>query len=242
MKNGCTFSDCTHAPSTPENILRGRCSLHPKTAAATPHATRLAGPAPVVPVVAAAPEQVPVPFIEIPDTLEGWDAVRRELEARLTARALAPPVELACEGGAFTVVPVVDWAGHPHLEARGCVVLGRGRYHVRGNPWRVDVSYQARTAAAGHEQADQVRDRVAAAWQSDGEHAGLRDLDTAHTVAASYRGLYAHLESYGRDALLRLAAVELRGKARDVALHLVATGFHGTVQELIEISHAVAYE
>jgi len=188
--------------------------------------------------------------IEIPDTPEGWEDVTRKLSARMEAAALAPQ-QLAFEGGGVEVA-VTSWEGWYYLEARGFVSLAGGRYLVSGNPWQVNVQ----EAAVGEEfravslkRAARVALVVTTAWQADGEHAGLRELEAAHLAATSCCRCYnyaadaaARIEGLaaGRRALLRLAAVELHGSVREVARAWVANGFPGTVAELLVASLAVA--
>ena len=194
------------------------------------------------------PPADPAP-IEVPDTQAGWEDVTRKLAARMGPDAPAPQL-LACEGGEVTV-SVTSWDGWYYLEARGLVSLDGGRYLVSGNPWQVDV----REAVEGAEPrivnldlAAQVAAVVASAWRADGEHARLRELGAAHMAAASCCRCYTYPANgdsradglaAGRLALLRLAAVEMKDSARGIAMAWVASGFPGTVAELLVASAAV---
>ena len=251
----CGFASCDRPCRLPRTIKAARCWEHPLpvAAAVTP---RPAAQALSSPVLAAAPEQPAAPLIEIPDTREGWADALRELGARMSARAQTPPLRLTCAGGEFTVAPLVDGAGHARLATRGRVSLGPSRYTVYGLPWQVNVQTgdYGCGRAAGSGRATRVRAVVTAAWVADGEHVALREMYLAYMAASNCVSSYGWtarpgtagrvevVRALGRRALLSLAAIELRGKARDVALQWVENGFPGTVQELLEASLAVAAE
>jgi len=159
---------------------------------------------------------------------------------------------MACAGGKLTVT--FDLASS--LRAQGHVALGRRRYYVRGNLWNVDV-YTASRGTAGNPASyyvkTRVREMVQAAWDARVSVEGHVDLVTLISALDAAKWCVMRLHSYsrsdntrdlqrGRDALLRLAALELRGKAHDVALQLIANGFHGTVQDLLDAAAAVVAE
>jgi len=197
------------------------------------------------------------PFIEIPDTPDGWEDVRREIGARLDAYLEAPQV-LTCEGGEVHV----QIEAYAHEEAAfsparhgynailtGRVSVGRRHYWVYGGQ-PDHAAVMADTKRGRMKEGVQellIIGRVSAAWQADGPHARCRALYEAYQSAAEaskrkHGGLgisnsperIAETQAAAAHALLRLAAVELQGPARVAALQLAGGEFPGTVQDMLD--------
>jgi len=195
------------------------------------------------------PVEIPVDYLS-----------QREQAASLLARfdeiTYEDPVRVPVPGGELFAAVFGDdlyrsgddliGRGLPRPVVFGKVTIGRSTYTVTGLPGAPRVCNEAGTKAVSRRAAQAVRDVIEAAWLADGPHAELRDTAVAaNLLRRDYSGGWApdevrHANDVARPHLLRLGTAGLpTAEARAVAVTASDT-FQGTVQELWDVSCAVA--